>query len=248
MSLPVEIKNLFFSYDKQAILTDVSLQLKKGEFLAFIGPNGGGKTTLLKVIAGLLKPSKGNVRIFGKTPKEGRKFLGYVPQVLAVKRDFPITVKELVLLGVLKEVNFWGKFPQIYENRAQLLLEEMGLKGMMHNTVRELSEGQMQRALLARALMSDPPILLLDEPTASLDKQGEEKVFEILQKLKIDKSIIMVSHDVNTIVEKADRIACVQNEVAVYLPSEICEHFALGLYHTPILGKESHADKFFKRP
>lgn len=224
----IEIKNLFFSYSDELILRGCSLQIQKNEFMGIIGPNGGGKTTLLKLLMGFLKPQTGTISVSGK--------MGYVPQVHKTDRDFPITVREIVLLGGLSQIGLFGKYPPVVVERTDYWLSELGLTQHQNKVFGSLSGGLAQRALFARSLVSDPDILLLDEPTANIDAPSTLAIYEILQQLKGKKTILLVTHDLKTIVEKVDRIICVQKEVSTYLPQEVCEHFALGLYHTPLLG------------
>jgi zinc transport system ATP-binding protein len=225
--MAIHVNNLSFSFDAQTILKDVSFSVSKGEFVGIIGPNGGGKTTLLKLLMGFLKPSSGKISISGK--------IGYVPQAQRVDKDFPITVKELVLLGAVSQTNFWGKYPEDVQIEANYLMQKLGLEEHKEKIFGSLSGGLAQKALLARALLSNPDILFLDEPTANVDAASTSMILEMLLSLKGKKTILMVTHDLRTIVEKVDRVLCVQNQITSFLPETICEHFALGLYHTPLV-------------
>lgn len=233
----IVVSNLFFSYQKNPILEQVNLQVASGEFLGIMGPNGGGKTTLLKLLMGFLLPEKGTVRLFGLTPKNARLKIGYVPQVHHTDRDFPISVFELVLLGALSESIFYS--PEV-KQRAECLMDELGLTSYKFSPFSSLSGGLAQRALLARALLSDPDLLLLDEPLANIDPYSSKAIMTRLEALKGKKTILIVTHDLRTIVERVDRILCVQTRVSSFLPQEVCEHFALGLYHTPLLNLPSN--------
>lgn len=234
----IEIENLCFSYEEIGILQNVCLRIQKGEFVGIMGPNGGGKTTLLKLLLGFLSPSSGRVKVKGK--------IGYVPQVQQTDRDFPITLNELVLLGALSKTTFWGTYPAEVKEKGAAFIDLLGLTEHKEKVFGSLSGGLAQRALLARALLSDPDLLLLDEPTANIDAASTRVIFEILEKLKGDKTILLVTHDLKTIVERVDRVLCVQGEVSSYLPKEVCEHFALGLYHTPLI--DLPANHFKKEP
>jgi zinc transport system ATP-binding protein len=225
--LQIEIDDLFFSYDDADVLQKVNLRVRKGEFVGIMGPNGGGKTTLLKLLMGFLTPTAGKVVVHGK--------IGYVPQVHRTDRDFPITLQELVLLGALSEMSFWGTFPKEAKERANGWIERLGLGPHKHKVFGSLSGGLAQRALLARALVSDPDLLLLDEPTANIDVASSAVIYDLLESMKGQKTILLVTHDLKTIIERVDRVVCVQGEVSAYLPKDVCEHFALGLYHTPLL-------------
>lgn len=238
--MQIEIDDLSFSYDEMAVLRRVHLRIKRGEFVGIMGPNGGGKTTLLKLLMGFLKPTQGKIRVQGK--------IGYVPQAQGADRDFPITVEELILLGAVGETTFWGNYPAEVRARARALIERLGLGPHREKAFGSLSGGLAQRALLARTLLADPDLLLLDEPTANIDAASSALIYEWLESLKGTKTILLVTHDLRTVVERVDRVLCVQGQVSSYLPKEVCEHFAMGLYHTPLidlppnhLQREEHA-------
>lgn len=233
----VTLSNLSFSFGDQPILKKESLQIQKGSFIGIIGPNGGGKTTLLKLLMGFLEPTSGSINIFGMSPEKARTKIGYVPQVHKCDREFPITVQELVLLGALTNERSYSKE---IKAKALLLMEELGLLPHMKKSFGALSGGLAQRALLARALLSDPKLLLLDEPTANVDPATTQLIIEKLESLKSKMTILIVTHDLRTIVEKVDKILCVQGQITCYHPEEICEHFAFGLYHTPLLGNKKN--------
>jgi len=226
--MQIEIEDLFFSYERLQVLHQVSLKVAKGEFIGIMGPNGGGKTTLLKLLMGFLTPTAGQIQVVGK--------IGYVPQVQKTDRDFPITVYELILLGALSKTTFWGTYPAEVKEKATLLMETLGLFPHKNKVFGALSGGLAQRALLARALLSDPDLLLLDEPTANIDPVSSKIIFEMLEELKGKKTILLVTHDLKTIIERVGRVLCVQGNVISFLPKDVCEHFALGLYHTPLMG------------
>ncbi|PIS02557.1 MAG: zinc ABC transporter ATP-binding protein [Chlamydiae bacterium CG10_big_fil_rev_8_21_14_0_10_42_34] len=231
--MQIEINNLLFSYDETQVLQKVNLHVCKGEFIGIMGPNGGGKTTLLKLLMGFLTPTKGTIEVSGK--------IGYVPQIQRTDRDFPITLNELVLLGALSKTTFWGTYPAEVKEKAKQLIDLLGLSAHKHKVFGSLSGGLAQRALLARALLSDPDLLLLDEPTANIDAASSAVIFELLESMKGKKTILLVTHDLKTIIERVDRVVCVQGEVSSFLPKDVCEHFALGLYHTPLLGTKQEA-------
>lgn len=235
--LAIAASKLSFSYNKTSVLHEAEFQIFPGEFIGIIGPNGGGKTTLLKLIMGFLSPEKGSLRLFGNAPIAMRQRIGYVPQVNQRDPDFPITVLELVMLG---SISNRFSFPSHTKKKALELIDELGLSPHKAKSFSSLSGGLAQKALLARALLSDPDLLLLDEPTANIDPASRILISEKLETLKGKKTILLVTHDLRTIIENVDRILCVQSHITSYLPREVCGHFALGLYHTPLLPKDPH--------
>lgn len=230
----IDFNHLFFHYGDDPVLRDVTFQMKPGEFLGIIGPNGGGKTTLLKLILGFIKPTAGSIQVFGESPVEARSKLAYVPQGLRFDRQFPISVKELVLTGRLSRLPWYGVYSQADEQAVAEALEKVGISHLQERPFGTLSGGQAQRALIARALVSEPKLLLLDEPTASVDPQAEADIYRILQNLREKMAVVMVTHDLRAAVDLVDRVLLVQREVVAMYPQQVCEHFALGLYHSPL--------------
>lgn len=195
----IEVKNVSFSYDTEEILSNISFNVEKNEFVGIIGANGGGKSTTLKLLLGLLKPSKGEIII--NTNK-----LSYVPQVANINPSFPINVLDVVLMGTLKKNSFFFNSKQDKLN-ALLALEKLGLKDYANKRFASLSGGQKQRVLIARAILSGCELLLLDEPTASIDAKGQIEVFELLKSLNNQGiSIICVCHDIALISSYADKL------------------------------------------
>lgn len=216
-----------FAYDGRNVLRPSSFSIPQGIFAGIMGPNGGGKTTLLKLLMGFLTPQQGQIRLFGQSPEKCYPRIGYVPQFLRSDRDFPICVTQLIELGCLSN-------PAL-RSHANVWMEKLGLTAHRNKRLGELSGGLAQKALLARALISKPDLLLLDEPTANIDPPSAIAILELLASLQGSTTILLVTHDVKTIVERVDLILCVQGEIHSYLPGQVCEHFALGLYHTPLL-------------
>lgn len=220
-----EFDHVSFSYDGvNTILDDVSLQLQEKQFIAIIGPNGGGKTTFLKLLMGLLLPQKGAVRLFYQK-------IGYVPQVLRFDKHFPISVEELVLQGLLSRLTWWGRFKESDLALAHEVLDKVGLQDYKKVPFGSLSGGQAQRALIARALVSDPDLLLLDEPTASVDNQSEKEIIQMLSAFAKNKTVLMVTHDLSAIAPQVSRVLFINHQVRSLKPEEICGHFAMGVYH-----------------
>ncbi len=228
----VEWDDVAFRFENDLVLHPSTFTIKRGTCVGIMGPNGGGKTTLLRLLLGFLSPTQGSLRVLGTTPIKARQRVGYVPQFLRSDREFPITVQEIIELGCLR----------CPEKRADALrwMEQLGLTTHKDKVLRNLSGGLLQRALVARALIAAPELLLLDEPTANIDPPSSIAILDFLQTLRGKTTILLVTHDVKTIVERVDQILCAQGTVSSYKPSEVCEHFAMGLYHTPLLGLPSN--------
>ncbi len=231
-SRAIVVERLSFAYDECPILENLSFTIRAGEFLGIIGPNGGGKTTFLKLLMGFVKPTQGLVTLGGVLPIAMRCKMGYVPQIHRVDRDFPITVAELVLLGALSQASPWRGYPLSLRTRADLLLDELGLTAYRGSPFGLLSGGLAQRALLARALLADPDFLFLDEPTAHIDVPSSLIIGALLERLKGAKTILFVTHDLRAVKERVDRILCIDRQAHIYSPNQICTHVAMGLYNS----------------
>lgn len=231
----IQTKNLSFQYGKTSILEDINLIVEKGQFVGIIGPNGGGKTTLLKLILGFLKPTKGSIKVLGESPKAARRRMSYVPQALHRDKEFPISVIDVVLGGKLSEYSWFSGYSKAAVTQAYDLLERLDLLDLAHRPFGNLSGGQAQKTLIARALVSEPEVLLLDEPTSSVDAESEKEIHEILRSLEGKISILMVTHDIRAIIENTKNILSVHRKVVTMNPSDVCEHFAHGVYHTPLI-------------
>lgn len=231
----IEINDLEFSYGEIPILEHVNLAIDQGEFIGIFGPNGGGKTTFLKLLMGFLKPTKGDIVLFQGSPKLWRPRIGYVPQVTRFDAQFPISVLELVFMGLLSKSTWWGGIPSYAKQKAKDCLAKVDLLDKQHQAFGTLSGGQAQRALIARALASDPDLLLLDEPTASVDIEAEREIYQLLKNLKGSMTILMVTHDLQGIIDQVERLLCVHRQITLFSKKDLCEHFALGLYHSPLM-------------
>lgn len=213
----VGVDRVNFSYNGPPILENIHFELFRGEFLGLVGPNGGGKSTLLKIILGLLRPDSGSVRVLGEDPRKSRPAVGYVPQFASFTRNFPVSVEDTVLLGRL------GKTRRIFGYRAEdrrlalQAMRETGIEALRKRHLSTLSGGQLQRVLLARALVCGPQILILDEPTANIDMRGEEDIFDLLKQLNQRFSLILVSHDIGFISGYVERVACLNRTL-------LCHH------------------------
>lgn len=231
----IALTDVDFSYEKTPILEQVNIHIEEGEFVGIFGPNGGGKTTFLKVLMGFLSPTKGKVTLFEKSPKDIRTHIGYVPQISKMDRQFPITVEEVVQMGCLSKTTFWGVLPHSFKDKSIETLEKVGMAHKKDHPFGLLSGGEAQRVLIARALVSSPQFLFLDEPTASVDPIAEQEILSILSSLKGSMTILMVTHDLQTILQKVGKLICVHRKAHSLNPSEVCEHYGLGLYHSPLI-------------
>ena len=217
----VEIKDVWFAYNGQTVLEDVNLDIQPGDFIAMIGPNGGGKTTLLKLMLGLLKPGKGSIRILGDTTEKASHHIGYVSQDVHINRNFPITSIDVVLMGNLKPNRRWDRSSAQDRREALDALERMEIKKFAESKIGELSGGQRQRVFIARALVTKPKVLLLDEPTASIDAKGQAEFYRMLKELNEDITILVVSHDLVAISTYVKSVACVNKRLHYHHHAEI---------------------------
>ncbi|MDP2846947.1 MAG: ABC transporter ATP-binding protein [Humidesulfovibrio sp.] len=212
----IEISDLWFAYDGVRVLEQVNLTLPAGDFLAVLGPNGGGKSTLLKLLLGLARPGGGSLRVLGQSPGDAGGRIGYLPQFTQVSASFPITVLGAVSLGLVRPGLDWfkGRAERRREREAALqALERVGLADHAGRRLSDLSGGQRQRAFIARAIVSGPELLLLDEPTASVDGRSRQELMALLAKLNRDMTIVMVSHDMSTVDGCVKSIACVNRSL-----------------------------------
>lgn len=208
----VRCEGLSFGYGAQPVLEEVSFSIQTGESLCIIGPNGGGKTTLLRLLLGLLEPEEGRLQIFDLPPVKARRRMGYVPQATRFDPLFPITAFNIVLMGRLDRLTV-GRFSKKCRERAMEALEEVGLADKAHQAFADLSGGQRQRVLIARALATEPDLLLLDEPTANIDLSVEAQFLETLARLRDRVSILVVTHDLDLVPVIGETVLCVNRRV-----------------------------------
>jgi len=213
-----------FSYNGQAVLSDINLTIREHDFMAVIGPNGGGKSTLIRLILGLLKPDKGKIRVLGERPGKHSQALGYVPQNVHINGHFPITSLDVVLMGCL---GTGGRFGQSRRTRKECekdglaTLERLGMAKHARKKIGELSGGQRQRVFIARSLMTRPRLLLLDEPTASIDSRGQEDFLNLLEILNKDVAIVVITHDLFAVSKYVKSVACVNHGLHYHSQEEI---------------------------
>jgi zinc transport system ATP-binding protein len=228
----VEIKHLSIKYNEQLILRDINLCIEEKDFIAIIGPNGGGKTTLLKVILGILTPDTGVVKVFGRDPKKSRDVIGYLPQKLVFDPNFPISVFETVLTG-----RYHGLFKGYSNDDHEAVvtaLREVEMLDMKDRQISKLSGGQMQRVFIARAIVREPKLLIMDEPMASIDPDMQRTFYDLMSKLKDKMTIVLVSHDVGAVSTHVDKIACLNQSLYYHGPVEDSANGLEEIYHCPI--------------
>ena len=230
----VGLKNVSFSYDGSPVLENITLDIKEGDFIGLIGPNGGGKTTLLKIILGLLKPGTGQVDVFGKSPEQARPLVGYVPQYLNLDLDFPASVFDVVLMGRLGLAPLFGSWREKDKHEADKALEYVEILDLKNRRFGGLSGGQRQRALIARAIAGSPKLLLLDEPTANVDSRIEKDVYELLKRINETTTITLVTHDLWFISSYVNRVACINRRLSCLDTGEITGKVLDEIYGTHV--------------
>lgn len=231
MAYLFEMKSISASYGSSIVLKDVNLRVVENDFIGVIGPNGGGKTTLLKVILGLLRPVSGNIMF--NTELINARRIGYLPQISTGDSNYPVTVNDIVLSGLMIQKGLASRMSVHDKKKAGMVMEELGLSGISEATLNEISGGQMQRVLLGRAIIGDPKLLLLDEPGNFIDSTFENDFYEKLRILNSRMAILMVSHDVGTISQHIKSFACV-NRTLHYHPSQEITSQDLLAYGCPI--------------
>jgi zinc transport system ATP-binding protein len=226
----ITIDNVTFAYNGGVpILENVNLTILERDSVCIVGPNGGGKTTLLKLILGLLKPTKGQIRVFGKKPEDARLQIGYVPQYAHYDPQFPVTVFDVVLMGRLGS-RFGGRYSKEDKKAAREALGRMNLLDLGEQLFAAISGGQRQRVLIARALVGEAELLLLDEPTANIDMQMETNLFDILQELNRRMAILMVTHDIGFISKLFRNVACINRRVVIHPTSNLTGEMIQDIY------------------
>ncbi|OFV67837.1 MAG: zinc ABC transporter ATP-binding protein [Candidatus Syntrophoarchaeum caldarius] len=228
----ISIKNVWVYYGKIPVLEDVTLTIKQNDFLGVIGPNGGGKTTLLKVILGLIRPDQGEVKVFGKDPREGRRLIGYIPQYTRFDPNFPINVFDVVLMGRYRQI-FKG-YTQKDREITLDALETVGMDEFKDRQIGKLSGGEIQRVFMARALVREPKLLLLDEPTASIDPEMQKHFYELLADLKNRMAIVLVTHDISVVSTYIDEIACLNRRLFYHGKTEGGLGMLEDIYRCPV--------------
>ena len=230
----VKLEDVWVHFDGVPALEEVNLSITQHDFLGIIGPNGGGKTTLLKVILGLLKPSRGQVTVFGHTPERGREFVGYVPQYSLFDREFPVNVLNVVLMGRLRHAKRFKRYSEKDKEFAYEALETVEMLDFKDAQIGKLSGGQQQRVFIARALVAEPKLLLLDEPMASVDSPMQTELYELFEKLRQQMAIVLVSHDISAVSIYVDKIACLNRRLFYHNTKELTAEDLEATYRCPV--------------
>lgn len=221
----IEVENLCFAYEKQKVLDNINLVVKNNDFVTILGPNGGGKSTLLKLILGINSLQKGSIKVLGKPSSSKIQHIGYVPQNTNINLNFPITVLEVVMMGQSSFFKRLFGFKQDEKEKALDALTKVNMQDFASNKISDLSGGQRQRVFIARALFSEPKILLLDEPTSNIDIQGSEQIYATLQELNKDITIVVISHDISIILQYASKAVYINKTCSYHDLTQMKQEF-----------------------
>jgi zinc transport system ATP-binding protein len=230
----ISIRGLWAGYEQEQVLEDVDLSVYEGDFIGLIGPNGGGKTTLVKVLLGLVPPTRGEVRIMGQPVRKGRRHIGYVPQIVEFDRDFPVSVWEVARMGRLGRRGLLRRYNAEDEATVARALQQVEMLALRDRPIGELSGGQRQRVYIARALASQPEILLLDEPTSSVDPQVSVSIYELLAELNGHVTILLISHDVSVVSSYVKTVGCLNRRLFYHSERQLTPEMLEQAYQCPI--------------
>jgi zinc transport system ATP-binding protein len=230
----IDISGLWFAYNGGWILEEVDLRIESGDFLALIGPNGGGKTTLIKLMLGLLTPNRGRIRILGRSPGDAAPLVGYVPQRQDAGLGVPVTVEDAVLMGRLKGGGGFRRFSERDRRAVAEALDRVHMADMRRRRMAELSGGQRQRIMVARALVDAPQLLLLDEPVSGVDATGSAEFYELLKEMNESVTIVVVGHDLMVLSSYIKSVACVSGKVHFHDRPEITRDMLETAYQCPV--------------
>jgi zinc transport system ATP-binding protein len=230
----IEVRDLWFSHGKDVVLKNVGFALEQGDFLGIIGPNGGGKTTLLKLLLGILKPDRGRIRVLGEEPHDAKFRVGYVPQDTDFNRTFPISVMDVALMGRLARTRVGFGYSREDRGKVREVLERVGMWEYRQRSIGQISGGQRQRVFIARALMTDPEILFLDEPTASVDPEFQTDLYAFLRELNERVTIVVITHDIGVISSHMKSIACINKHFIFHAGGQITREMLDMAYQCPV--------------
>jgi zinc transport system ATP-binding protein len=230
----VRLEDVWLQFDGVPVLEGIDLSVYEYDFLGVIGPNGGGKTTLLKVILGLVEPNRGKVTVFGHAPERGRKYVGYVPQFSLFDREFPISVWDVVLMGRMSHMKRFRRYTEEDTKRADEALKTVEMLDFQDCQIGKLSGGQQQRVFIARALVTEPKLLLLDEPMASVDSPMQTELYDLFEHLRQHMAIVLVSHDISAVSIYVDKIACLNRKLFYHGTKELPMEDLEAAYRCPV--------------
>ncbi len=230
----IDIDNVSFNYGMVPVLEDISLKIHEDEFIGIIGPNASGKSTLLKLILGLIKPDKGTIKKYNQKCEHKTNHIGYVPQHVNFARDFPVTVEEVVMMGHISSGSRFFKFNKNEIGSGLEAMQALEIDDIANRQIGSLSGGQLQRVLIARALVCKPNVLILDEPTSNVDMRVEEDIFALLKNYSEHMTIIVVSHDIAFISGYVDRVACLNRTLVCHDTESISGKMIEELYDAPV--------------
>lgn len=217
----LQLTGISAGYEHKQVLTDVHLTVYEKDFLGVIGPNGGGKTTLMKIILGLLKPTAGRLQFFQEGKEVPEISMGYLPQYNSIDKKFPISVYEVVLSGLNRQKSLLHPFSAAQHEQVRQTIARMGLEGLEHRAIGRLSGGQLQRALLGRALVSNPQVVILDEPNTYIDQRFQAVLYSLLEEINKERAVILVSHDIGSVLQCVKSIACVSGTLDYHPDTEV---------------------------
>ena len=244
----LEIKNLYYSVKDKTILRDINFVLHPNDYVGIIGPNGGGKTTFLKLILGLITPTSGEIQILERSPGNARGLVGYVPQFSRFDADYPVSCLEVVLMGRLSRKRWLGKYYREDREIAKSCLQSVKMEDFSRRQIGNLSGGQLQRVLIARALAQEPKILLLDEPTASVDTPFGEELYQMLTELNRKMAIILVSHDIGVLAREVKTIGCLNQKLHYHHSRDVHADTLQQVYGCPVdLIAHGHAHRVLEQ-
>ena len=230
----VSINQVTASYDQKIVLKEANLTIYKNDFLGIIGPNGGGKTTLIRCILGLHPAYKGKITFYRENTIVPELTIGYLPQYHNIDKKFPISVFNVIASGLACKTSLIGKIPSHHQEAIEHIIDQVGLNDYKDQSIGKLSGGQIQRALLGRAIVSNPELLILDEPSTYIDREFETKLYELLQDINKHCAIVLVSHDIGTVLQQGKSIACINETLDYHPDTEISNAWLEKNYHCPI--------------